>query len=133
MQERERPGDRLVAADEAVGGIAAEGGERGAVAEAHGRIGGPKRHDDCRGRSAAGEQRDGGEAACSGVGSPAMPDSIQAAAAWAARSSAGRSRAMVHIWQSGLFASHVERISSLQTLLQTNWRSSARTSSISRS
>jgi hypothetical protein len=55
MQECERSGDRLVAADQAVGGIAAEGGQCGAVAEADR---GPPRHEDHPRRSAADEQCD---------------------------------------------------------------------------
>ena len=43
MEEGERPGDGHAPVDQAVGGIAAQGGERGAVAEAHGRVGGPDR------------------------------------------------------------------------------------------
>jgi hypothetical protein len=55
-QERRRPGDRLVAVDQTVGGIAAEAGERGAVAEAAGRISGPHRHEDRPRRSAMGDR-----------------------------------------------------------------------------
>ena len=43
MEEGERPGDGHAPVDQAVGGIAAQGGERGAVAEAHGWVGGPDR------------------------------------------------------------------------------------------
>jgi hypothetical protein len=70
MQERERPGDRLVAADQAIGGIAAEGGEHGAVAEADGRM---AAHSSTKAFPAGPSPA---STACSSVGSSSLGDAI---------------------------------------------------------
>ena len=51
VEEGERPGDRAAAAGDAVGGVAAQAGQRVARGKPHGRIGGPDRQEDAARRS----------------------------------------------------------------------------------
>ena len=68
MEEGQRPGDGTAAAGDAIGGVAAQAGQRVAGSKPHGRIGGPDRQEDGAGRSLAAAPADGGEQRVERVG-----------------------------------------------------------------